>query len=130
VFRDSVWAFGGSSWSARDAHVWVSADGERWERVVSSAPWGPRVYVGALTFDDQLWILGGVHPDGRRLNDVWSSRTGHEWRQVAAAAPWTRRAGNRAVVYRTALWLFGGKGEEENGQSGYASDIWRLHRNP
>jgi hypothetical protein len=28
-------------------------------------------------------------------------------------------------VFRDALWLFGGKGKEEDGQSGYAGDIWR-----
>ena len=130
VFRDSIWALTGSSWNARDASVWVSADGEHWERAVDSSPWGPRVFVGALAFDDRLWILGGVHPDGRRLNDVWTSRDGYEWRQIAAAAPWTRRAGNRVVVYRGGLWLFGGKGEQEDGRSGYASDIWRLDRHP
>jgi hypothetical protein len=88
------------------------------------------VYAGALGFDNQLWILGGVRPDGWRLNDVWSSRDGREWHQVTVAAPWTRRAGNRSVVYRGALWLFGGKGKEQDGESGYASDVWRLDREP
>jgi hypothetical protein len=123
VHHDSLWAFGGTAWNSTTAALWVSADGERWRQVRRNAPWGPRVYPGILAFDDRLWILAGVHPDGTRHHDVWSSRDGRTWHQHTA--PWSRRAGNRAVVYQGALWLFGGKGEEQDGESGYASDVWR-----
>ena len=126
VFRDSLWAFAGVSWNATSAGLWVSSNGTAWERVLDRAPWGSRVFPGILAFEDHLWVLGGVTPAGERLGDVWRSADGRDWQLVTPSAPWTRRAGNRAVVYRDALWLFGGKGKEEDGESGYAGDIWRL----
>jgi hypothetical protein len=130
VLRDSLFLIGGTSWTATTAEVWASADGERWQRVVERAPWGPRVFPGVVAFDDQLWILGGVRPDGTRLNDIWRSPDGRRWNRVTDSAPWTPRAGNRAVVYRSELWLLGGKGKEEDLESGYAGDIWRMRRQP
>jgi len=128
VHRDSLWVIGGGPWDAVTSDVWVSGDGETWFEAQPDAPWGPRVYPGVVAFDGFLWVIAGVRPDGPRLNDVWSSYNGRTWTLIDDPAPWSRRAGERAVVFRDALWLFGGKGDEEDGRSGYASDVWRLDR--
>jgi len=107
-------------------------DALRWTRIL---PPGRGAFEDAWRTD--RWPMGAhpfARPDGSLLmvgiSTVWQSPDGLRWDRATAAAPWTRRAGNRSVVFRGALWLFGGKGKEEDGESGYASDVWRLHREP
>ena len=100
--------------------VWSSEDGVSWECVSSHAPWAPRAYHGAVSFQGRIFLMGGGNwqsdgggATGRPtrgyfvLNDVWSSADGANWRLVAAA-PWAPRMWFGAVVHRERIWMLGG----------------------
>lgn len=48
------------------------------QQVLDSAPWSPRYGLGALVFQDRLWVLGGTGTaqNGTQFNDAWSSEDG------------------------------------------------------
>jgi hypothetical protein len=97
--------------------VWSSADGARWERHTSRAPWAPRQYHDVAVFDDRLWVLEGWNQSNR--NDVWHSADGVTWEEVPHT-PWAPRHAASVFVYGDALWMVAGNNME--------SDVWRLTR--
>ena len=85
VFNDRLWIVGGGNdpWvqQTKDmgAHpekyfyfnsVWSSADGNNWTLETEHAGFSPRYGMGVVTFQNKIWVLGGVggfnNPD-----DVW-----------------------------------------------------------
>jgi len=81
VIDDRLWVFGGSGIrSGGDGtwlnDVWVSRDGERWERQAEQAPWSPRAPEYCTVFRDKLWIFGGkgleANGKGGFADDVWT----------------------------------------------------------
>ena len=43
--------------------VWRSSDGERWDKVLDDAPWGPRGMVGGRAVKDgKMWLIGEDGP--------------------------------------------------------------------
>jgi hypothetical protein len=103
--------------------VWSSADGVHWECVTEQAPWPARAYLGAVVFQDKLWVLGGGNylPNYQVRNDVWSSPDGVNWTQETEAAPWSPRIWFSAAVYRDHLWVLGGW---SNNPSKNWNDVW------
>jgi leucine-zipper-like transcriptional regulator 1 len=80
VYEDKMWVMGGYAvvgWQdeALMNDVWMSPDGEEWERSTYGAQWGQRRLHAGLVFNDRIWIIGGYGLDGNgdRLyyNDVW-----------------------------------------------------------
>ena len=95
-----------------------------WSRATETAGWSARDGHAVVSFDDRLWVLGGLDGGGNPLNDVWSwSSEGSEaWAQVTAGAPWEARTGHGAVVHAVnegddeEIWIIGGA---------YRNDVWR-----
>lgn len=111
--------------------VWRSADGETWERVASSSPWGGRMLHIVASFDGALWVMGGqtdLTDPATARNDVWKSVDGGaNWTQVTAAAGWSKRGMVYDVVEHDdgLMYLVGGGTYHNTAASRtYYNDVW------
>ncbi len=77
-----------------------------WEEVTREAAWSKRDSMGAVVFNDRMWLLGGYTP--KRVNDVWYSSDGVNWYQATGAAPWGGRNLPCSIVYDGKIWVIGG----------------------
>ena len=101
--------------------VWNSEDGLNWKRAVSAAAWPAREGHQVISFNDKLWLMGGVDYDSRETkNDVWYSSDGINWTQATAAAPWSGRWDHAVTVFQGKLWLIGGMDKNWT----WRNDIW------
>lgn len=81
----------------------------------------PHDGVGALVFQNKMWMLGGWNPNNElpTTNEVWSSTDGSNW-DFVCAAPWQRRHDAGWLVYNNMLWIVGG----DNNTGNYQNDVW------
>ncbi len=100
-------------------------DGEKWESIAEKSNLPDRIFYGAATFKDKIWLIGGF--DGKRYyNDVWNSTDGVNWTRAAERTDWSERNATRVVVFKDRLWLIGGgviDGEKTNNPNS-ESEIW------
>jgi len=91
----------------------------QWTETTSSAAWNARDYHTSLSYDNELWVIGGQNSGGN-LNDAWYSSDGVAWVQATPVATFTARYGHSSVVYNNLMWVIGG------GVSGYSffNDAW------
>lgn len=100
-----------------DGKMWVttvtgclysSADGEQWDLVTDTLPWGTRYASAGVVFKGKMWMLGGKTAN-EIYNDIWSSTDGIHWTLEVPEAPWSRRQlfGN-VVAHTGKLWVIGG----------------------
>lgn len=98
----------------------------RWTLVTDNAAFAGRDGAGALTFQGQMWLLGGWNPKDQKNfpndcnSEVWTSRNGREWQLVNPAAPWEKRHTAGYVVHHDRLWVVGG----DPIQNHYQNDVW------
>ena len=106
--------------------VWISADGESWERGPESV--APRDTPAMISYAGQLWLAGGFSNFGDEfsdevfLNDVYTSLDGLHWHQVVESAPWEARRGHSLIGHDNKLWLIGGEGSTSI--SYRIGDVW------
>jgi len=110
-FRDAVYALGTMTGNYLDLHLTSriarTRDFKRWEVVANESNLPPRVFYGAVVFQDKIWLLGGY--DGRTYyNDVWNSADGVHWTRVAEHAGWTARTADMVPVFKNRIWVIGG----------------------
>jgi leucine-zipper-like transcriptional regulator 1 len=67
---------------------------------------------------DGIWVIGGIGPGNKLLNDIWSSADGEQWQQVNTSTGFSARKGSCAVVFNDTLWVIGGRTQE----GGYRPD--------
>ena len=94
-----------------------------WSKVTTSGTlWSARRDHAAVTFNGQMWVLGGATGSIIQLNDVWSSEDGQSWTNANARGPavdpdadmveysshWSARADHAAVVLGGKMWVLGG----------------------
>jgi hypothetical protein len=109
-----------------------------WTKVTTAAAFAPRDGAGALTFNGQMWLLGGWNPQPAHRkffpricnNEVWNSTDGTVWKLVRANtfgealfAPETEWEGRHTAgyaVYQDKLWIIGG----DCNQHHYQNDVW------
>ena len=76
IFDDKLWVTGGLNESFEyNNEVWFSSDGATWSEVTSIVPFSARGFHGALNFNDNIYIIGGlVVGDGTidYKKDVWT----------------------------------------------------------
>jgi cysteine-rich repeat protein len=100
---------------------WLIASGE------SYTPWSGRAFLSAVTFQENVFVLGGLQSEcsdvscepSLTLGDVWKStavsnvdQSGTsfiDWAQVTPQAAWSSRARAAVVVFKNAIWLLGGQ---------------------
>ena len=73
---------------------------------VSLAHFSERAGHQVVTFNNQLWLIGGDH--GGPTNDVWSSSDGITWSEQTANASFSARYFHQVVTFNNQLWLIGG----------------------
>ena len=76
---------------------------------LKTAPFPVRSLYGLVTFNDTLFLFGGLSSGLTLKNDVWSSEDGITWTQVTAAANWSARSSFGFCVYDDKIWLSGGE---------------------
>jgi hypothetical protein len=93
----------------------------RWAQVNPAAAFQPRDGAGLLSFDNQMWLLGGWNPDISPVtnSEVWSSSDGVNWTLQTIAA-WPRRHSAGWAVYGNRIWVCGGDILTGN----YEQDVW------
>jgi len=76
VWNGRMWIMGGEDGFAEFSDVWSSPDGVNWTQSTAAAP-SPRLGLGAVVFNNQMWEMGGgidssLYPN---YNDVWYLQT-------------------------------------------------------
>ena len=85
-----------------------------WQAATIQASWPERDAHTALTFNDKMWVLGGLgqgSPEyGLKFHkaDVWSSENGKDWGLVLDEAPWGKRRAHASAVFQDKMWILGG----------------------
>ena len=86
----------------------------------------PRLAHQTLSFDDKIWVIGGVivkDATGVNLNDVWFSSDGRAWQQATADASWKPRSNFGTVVFNDKMWLLGGVTFDGDDFT-FLNDVW------
>lgn len=138
VHKNKLWLIGGRTGTGITTadnylnDVWTSADGNTWTQVTTSttftARWGHQV----ISYNNELFLIGGETFDGVQ-NDMWvSSDDGVNWTKVQAGNPralpasFTGRTCFSAFVQDNTVWIVGGRGVKDgNGAYTLKSDIWK-----
>ena len=118
VHNDRMWFMGGWYNGRLPGHepgneVWSSTDGVIWELATANAGWTPRLAAGIVSFQDRIWITGGIEnyffgDATSPRNDVWHSADGKTWTCATDIAAWSPRAYHQSVVLDDKLWVIGG----------------------
>ena len=141
VLGDKIWILGGViGRRARANDVWSSSDGTDWTQTTvmgtqaMGTHWSARQNHVAVTFNNEMWVLGGSTGTSALLNDVWSSRDGATWANANARGPavdpsadpvvynehWSARSGHAVVTFNGKIWVMGGY----TGGTDYKNDVW------
>jgi hypothetical protein len=131
VYNNKMWIIAGGAECTLaggvKSDVWSSSNGAAWTEATASAAFGQRWGVGAVVFNNKMWVIGGLSLSGY-LNDVWSSTDGATWTKVLASAPFAGRENFGCLVYNNMIWVIGGDNTEGVGtasDTGCAlSDVW------
>ncbi|WP_115667138.1 Ig-like domain-containing protein [Saccharospirillum mangrovi] len=83
---ERLWVLGGyNSEGKPDNQVWTTRNGTHWTAVDSPQSqanrFTARTYHQALSFRNQLWVIGGTDESGTPLHDVWRSAEGANWQK-------------------------------------------------
>ncbi len=85
--------------------VWRYVPFGNWTEMAGHAPWPRRHDHAAVTFNGEIWLLGG----GQAGHDVWRSPDGINWQEAVHEAPWSWRIEHSAVVHDRKIWVLGGR---------------------
>jgi hypothetical protein len=124
VFGNSMWIVGGAAGDPAGSvtywygDVWSSGNGSSWSKATDCGPFGERFGSQVLSFNNQLWLIGGNNK-GKLKNDVWSSSNGVSWSAATTNAGFSPREDFGAVVYMGKMWVVGGVATD-----GVKSDVW------
>jgi N-acetylneuraminic acid mutarotase len=98
----------------------------KWTLINDNAPFAPRDGAGALTFNNQMFLLGGWNPSDK-INfpkicnsEVWSSTDGKSWKLLVKQAPWEGRHTAGYAVHNNLMYIVGG----DCNQGHYQNDVW------
>ena len=102
----------------------------RWTKVTATAPWEARDSGEVFTFQNKIWMMGGINGNqtvrgdntidywkAPHFNDIWHSRDGVQWHQATTAAEWPPRRSMSVALFK-----------------GHAMDVWwvesknRIHK--
>ena len=108
---DAIYGLGTMTGNYLDLHltsrIMRTRDFKTWETIAATSNLPPRVFYGAVTYNDKMWMLGGY--DGHSYyNDVWSSPDGVNWTREVEHAPWTPRNVDMVIEFKGRIWIIGG----------------------
>ncbi len=120
---EKLWVIGGTTDNIGSStnDIWVSADGQKWDRVETNDHFSKRSGHQAVVFDNKIWVTAGLDDKFfKRFNDVWSSSDGKTWTEAETSAMiFSERYGHQTVVFDNKLLVMGGT----NGTDDF-NDIW------
>lgn len=124
VHDGKIWLFGGGNYVPEYQafnDVWSSPDGVHWTQVTAAAPWSPRLWFGAVTYRDHIWVLGGWSkiPE-QNWGDVWCSKNGRDWSRLESKTIWKERHELSAFVFKDKIWVAGGHAKP------LSNEVWSL----
>jgi hypothetical protein len=111
-FKDKIWLVGGSQIDPTvcSNKVWWFDPTSKAREVVKTAGgaemWTARMGHACTTFDNKIWILGGVDQQGNTLSDVWYSSDGQKWQKGEPLT--TPLCLATAFDFERRLWVYGG----------------------
>jgi hypothetical protein len=102
-----------------------------WTLATDSAGWSKRCGQGAVVFNNELWVMGGLDSvlssstKGHLFNDVWHSTDGTSWSLATDSAAWPRRVLPTCLVFGGKMWVIGGVTPGASpGTVTLANDVW------
>ena len=124
VHNDRIYVLGGGNY-VPEYHakndVWSSDDGVNWVEETSAAPWSPRLWFSAVTYRDEIWVLGGwSNNPAQNWPDVWHSRDGKSWSQLKTDVRWKERHEHSAWVFQDKIWIGAGHAQP------LSREVWSL----
>ncbi|HSI37141.1 MAG: hypothetical protein ACAI43_19685 [Phycisphaerae bacterium] len=132
----NLYVIGGQTSSGLTNAVWKSTDeGATWSQVSVNTPFNARRGHGAVSYQGELWIAGGVvnASINQAASDLWHSPdNGATWYQVTQGV-FSARADMTLSLYDNRMWVVGGvaSGVRKNDVY-YSTDgiTWRSAINP
>jgi N-acetylneuraminic acid mutarotase len=137
VHKNKLWLIGGRTGAgittATDYQndVWSSADGNTWTQVTTTTAFTGRWGHQVVSYNNELFLIGGETVDGVQ-NDMWvSSDDGVNWTKIVSGNPralpanFAGRAFFTAFVQDNTIWMVGGRGVKENSAYTIKTDIWK-----
>jgi len=90
-----------------------------WTEITNNVNFGERHFFGSASFDNRLWVVGGVDNRSGLKNDVWSSLDGKQWDLITDSASFSQRASFGVMEFNNRLWIIGGSAKEK-----LLNDVW------
>jgi hypothetical protein len=100
--------------------------GASWVETTSSAAFPARALSAAVTYNNLMWVMGGVGTGNTYFNDVWLSPDGLNWSESLAntsspgVSQFPQRIGHTAVAAFNQMWVIGGI----NVGASRLNDVW------
>ena len=91
-----------------------------WTCATDNAAFSPRAHFSMATFDNRMWIIGGIDERNTYFNDVWYSTDGIRWTAATTSAPFSPRYSHTTVIFDNKMWVIGGY--DANHQ--FKNDVW------
>jgi hypothetical protein len=90
-----------------------------WTKITNNVTFGERQDFGSASFDNRLWVIGGVDDQSNIKNDVWSSSDGIQWDLITSNASFSPRASSGVSEFNHYLWIIGGATKDK-----LLNDVW------
>jgi hypothetical protein len=79
-----------------------------WIKIVDSAAFSPRADHQLITYENQLFLIGGNNSEGKSLSDIWSSSDMLTWKFIRSDLEFK---GGTAVVFLGKIWIINAEGK-------------------
>ncbi len=90
-----------------------------WIQTIALPDWQSRYLHSVLSFNNKIWLMGGIKSGNNYKNDIWYSTTGIDWTKATSAAGWSTRSNFGTVIFNNKIWVIGG-----DNSGNYKNDVW------
>jgi hypothetical protein len=123
---ERLWVVGGYTGAAILSDVWCSYDGVNWKRIVDNQSIIlvsniARYFMGYCTYDNRMWMAGGIGPTGV-LQSVFSSVNGMDWVRGQTPADFPALHSCSLTSFNNKMVLIGGDTSAQRGT--VSSQLW------
>ena len=106
--------------------IWSSPNGINWTHVdtdltlpgIQDAQWSPRAFSAITSFNNSLYLTGGLTYPVTPNNETWISN-GTSWTQSSSNGPWASRTWHKIFSINNKLYLAGGSNLSQS-----YNDVW------